>query len=634
MLRKGKLQYYRIELPKETAEDRAKVEELKAALPTVLKFEKTPCPFKRGFQVDLPDDAITPRRKGKWKARDSSLLSSPDPATPSVRQWKSSRPSMPYTPPSAFPDSFNKRRQTEFRAESPISPKPVQLARRSSVAERRAAFENLQTSSRPPSRPQTPASTSSGLSQEDRDSSDQEASIEAEDSIREDPPKSDELDVPTGDHVDAEVLGGEAVAQESYVPSNMQDPEVLRAPDQEAADVPAPIIEEPEIEDISDRPAPVNQPGLITTEPTVHAEPASREDDDSATSVDATIPLESQSTEVSVPTTQSTVADATEASEMKTSDIEAAVTQESDSSSTNVVEAKPSIETEIQTTEDKPKHDIVEHENHQEAPESDFMAVTESGVPALQTDDAVRDDAASIASTADSFHSTDDTEHQFIHNDPGPAAEMLNPFTARQSSHKRDISEITVTASTFSEQPDVDGPSTPRLVHSSMSDESWPDVQTPSTLAPDGLRQRKTGPRSLSPLPSSSNIVTSSPTQPSPARISAAMVQKAAVFAVTKPIEIVVLAVQILARIAGGATLNDLLNGGLFQRPEERRARHTRNPSFPDRIAFHSDDDSEDDFGVPIRTRRSQEQNTRPAPIKEETGKESDVDSLFADDLD
>lgn len=52
--------YYRIELPYESNEDKQKVDEFKAVLDQVLQYEKTPCPFARGFQVELPERPKTP----------------------------------------------------------------------------------------------------------------------------------------------------------------------------------------------------------------------------------------------------------------------------------------------------------------------------------------------------------------------------------------------------------------------------------------------------------------------------------------------------------------------------------------------------------------------------------------------
>ncbi|KAJ5153097.1 uncharacterized protein N7482_009575 [Penicillium canariense] len=70
VLRIRPLTYYRIEIPHETAEDKALVEDLKAALPTVLRYEVTPCPFKRAFTIELPEDAMAPRRKKAWKPKE------------------------------------------------------------------------------------------------------------------------------------------------------------------------------------------------------------------------------------------------------------------------------------------------------------------------------------------------------------------------------------------------------------------------------------------------------------------------------------------------------------------------------------------------------------------------------------
>lgn len=98
--------------------------------------------------------------------------------------------------------------------------------------------------------------------------------------------------------------------------------------------------------------------------------------------------------------------------------------------------------------------------------------------------------------------------------------------------------------------------------------------------------------------------------------------QKACSLALGKPIEVAVMLIHILARIAGGATVNDLINGELFKKPVQDRE-HRRNPSLPDQIEGKGDQDvDEDDFGVPIRGR-----------IKStEAARDDDADSLF--DLD
>ena len=71
--------YRRIELPSKTPEERVRAEEFKDVLGKVLTFEKTPCPFRRSFTVDLPEAPRTPVKKRPWRPverpkRDSSSL--------------------------------------------------------------------------------------------------------------------------------------------------------------------------------------------------------------------------------------------------------------------------------------------------------------------------------------------------------------------------------------------------------------------------------------------------------------------------------------------------------------------------------------------------------------------------------
>ena len=70
VLRIRPLTYYRIELPFRTDKDRGYIDQLKAAFPTILRYEITPCPFKRGFTVELPEDALMPKKKRAWRPRE------------------------------------------------------------------------------------------------------------------------------------------------------------------------------------------------------------------------------------------------------------------------------------------------------------------------------------------------------------------------------------------------------------------------------------------------------------------------------------------------------------------------------------------------------------------------------------
>ncbi|KAL4920987.1 inheritance of peroxisomes protein 1-domain-containing protein [Aspergillus aurantiobrunneus] len=69
VLRIRPLTYYRIELPNETERDKELVTQMKEALPKILRYEVTPCPFKRGFTVEIPEEAKTPRRKKAWRPK-------------------------------------------------------------------------------------------------------------------------------------------------------------------------------------------------------------------------------------------------------------------------------------------------------------------------------------------------------------------------------------------------------------------------------------------------------------------------------------------------------------------------------------------------------------------------------------
>ena len=72
VLKIGHDSYYRIELPNTGSEENEKVEDLKKVLAKVLQYEVTPCPFKRGFTVELPEKPATPLKKRPWKPRQRS----------------------------------------------------------------------------------------------------------------------------------------------------------------------------------------------------------------------------------------------------------------------------------------------------------------------------------------------------------------------------------------------------------------------------------------------------------------------------------------------------------------------------------------------------------------------------------
>lgn len=84
VLRTGRNDYYRIELPTASADDRLKVEELKTTLGKLLQYETTPCPFKRGFTVDLPEPPKT--RKRPWRPREQTQPMPTSDGSPTVNR--------------------------------------------------------------------------------------------------------------------------------------------------------------------------------------------------------------------------------------------------------------------------------------------------------------------------------------------------------------------------------------------------------------------------------------------------------------------------------------------------------------------------------------------------------------------
>ena len=73
--------YYRIEFSFATQDEKDQVERLKRVLDDVLQYERTPCPFQRGFTVKLPDPPQTPVKMVPWRPKrdHETPLSDPSP---------------------------------------------------------------------------------------------------------------------------------------------------------------------------------------------------------------------------------------------------------------------------------------------------------------------------------------------------------------------------------------------------------------------------------------------------------------------------------------------------------------------------------------------------------------------------
>lgn len=182
---------------------------------------------------------------------------------------------------------------------------------------------------------------------------------------------------------------------------------------------------------------------------------------------------------------------------------------------------------------------------------------------------------SSLASSVDSFHSFHSPISPLAPSPPFPTSpqEDDTPISIPSiHNHKRDASEVTVTAtspelwdmsdaksvdeSAYHSLPDL--PDTPPLVSDAAShdDDHWPEPATPSPhteLRHHGMRRRR---RNQSPLPPSSNLY--SPYSPrshmSGHHMTTAILQKTCSLLLGPPIQLVALMLRIAAKIARGAS--------------------------------------------------------------------------------
>ena len=184
--------------------------------------------------------------------------------------------------------------------------------------------------------------------------------------------------------------------------------------------------------------------------------------------------------------------------------------------------------------------------------------------------------SSTLASSMDSFHSFHSPISPLAPSPPFPTS-PLEDYTSigipSIRNHKRDVSEITVTASSpeLWDMSDAksgdesayhstsDLPGTPPLVSdaASQDDDHWPEPATPSPhtkLRLHGIRRRKRINHST--LPSSSNLY--SPYSPrshmSGHHMTTAILQKTCSLLLGPPIQLVALMMRIAAKIARGAS--------------------------------------------------------------------------------
>lgn len=608
VLRIKKFQYYRIELPTNSDDDRAKVEELKVLLKKILRFERTPCPFKRGFHVDLPESDITPRRKGRWKRRQSSQVSAliGNISSPISRGRSSS------VEATLVDNQFGKD-----------GPEDGSSTNGSEYDEDETHSETDSHEEHGSHSPVIPISASSD-DRLDKTKADADEVLHAPEAET----RSDDLE--TGQTITD--ISGSALEQLhmlSEEPTKGREKDDLHAQRDENMSIKCDNAQM-EADIVGSAP---EQPKIVPAEPPSAVSCPPKEE--TKLVPEAELPeAESEAAEV-----ESSIAKA-----YTKADAEVEVPSISTGDSLEITPGEPSGSD--ATAPEQALADIGDEElQNRELDEIDTNIAAE---PLEMEIDSRPIDTMSIASTSNSFHSFDAPESPTSsrslsppHSPPSPTplAEVSDPLaTEGHHAHKREVSELTITPSSprlgnlsrfTTASPDrpstsaSDPPSTPLLAKSSASDGSWTEVETPSGLLPAQIRHRLKTRRSLSPLPPSPTLFTPSSQQDRSNHLTSTLLQKACSLALGKPIEVAVMLIHILARIAGGATLKDLLNGDLFKKPGHEQE-HQLNRSLPDQIDGKGDDDlDEDDFGVPIRGR------TRSNEIAKA---DDETDSLF--DLD
>ncbi|KAL1597242.1 hypothetical protein SLS60_008825 [Paraconiothyrium brasiliense] len=153
-----------VELPHETTDDKEKVGDFKKVLGQVLQYEKTRCPFTRGFEVELPERPKTPPRRRLKRPTEKAKKWTFD------KTWMPENGSRPCTPilegsdagtassfeeddtSSICTDRSEPRPDTPATALEVTPPKPTlkpMPARRLSVAERTRTFEEKRSATVP-----------------------------------------------------------------------------------------------------------------------------------------------------------------------------------------------------------------------------------------------------------------------------------------------------------------------------------------------------------------------------------------------------------------------------------------------------------------------------------------------------
>ena len=643
VMRIGAFKYWRIELPYQTEEDKADVQRLKDVLSKIIRFETTPCPFKRGFYVDLPESATTPRKKGPWKRRPGSSLSPPCSPSPSPLSLKKTRPQ-------ATPEQHGTQAEAEFTVTDVEDVNRHELEDNSTLDDRDHNGQHKITVEHNGIGGSVDSDTPDGRHVPDFPPNDW-----MEGRLRDRPPEADDGDEEER-NIDDDQLSSNPMEVENFssqfphveelAGANIENNQLCKGTDVGGSpalgiiglsDVDSECTGATGIvQDSQSEIAPVGsaflgglesslQYAMQGTEPLGQLEQPTAEGlaDGVGSTEDLIRDFPNQETSNSRVDAEAAEAEvAGEAAELEmNSDIQLAEPNEFD----RQFQASP-IE--------RASLNEALHEGGAEE------VVQGAGSPRITSEsDPQLSDTVSVTSHADSFHSIASESSLAEFSDPTPLGEVDNSLNHPQthlSNHSRDTSEMTVTVASadvletglpFSpNRPSTatsENPSTPSLRRSSASDSSWPDIETPTTTNTESnLHRRVDKKRSFSPLPPSSTLLVPSPQSPRGNHLTGAILQKACNMALGKPIEAVFMIVHILARIARGATVSDVINGELFRLPKDTGPTYRRNHSLVEQTDGDEGGSSEDDdYGVPIRGR-----SRRAAS---EVRKDEDTDSLF-----
>ena len=673
VLRKGPFRYYRIELPNATEEDKQKIEELKSAIAKILRFEVTPCPFKRDFKVELPADVSTPKKKRAWKPRHSIGVTSPLNMS-SYEDWRESRrPStaMSMRSTTTDADSIDESRSvsradsysTEHdtpdedlrdieedksegsgsdvhpcKPEAHLFPEDQRLTSRETSSD----VDPLESSPEPTTSgrmsPVLEATSSSSVDVSDNSGASAEARLDEEiDPKRVDGDASsidrmgdaqrealfNRNDDSLTDFGEASTTAGTlSSGQIATTPDPIKSDDVVENiatpfPDEEAnTAIAGPTKADSDI--VADH-APV-QLGPVVVETSTGWAPSGENDGQ----------IEPQVAQKDVSGQEIEMAHSQEPRDS----LDGVVRQQLDPASEEFETKDETVL--VHSSEDSQvlMVDSTDNEGEPALVDESEVDCRSSEQPVSNTADEGQPRSESSPTTGlkssasvDSFHSiasfqtsgpTSSLSPSLIESrapEQGPSPVDPEQVENERSAHRRGVSEVTVvdartdreSVSEPSEQP-----STPTLVRDSASEGDWPDVITPAPV--EGVRQRRTGKRSgFSPLPPASTLLTSS-SRGQDNHLATAIVQKAVTLAVGKPLEAVILLFHVFSRIAGGATVQDLMSGELFRRPDGQsgqQARHRRDGSWV-----------EDDYGVPIRGR----QRTRESVVADDEDSWHDLD--------